>query len=176
MNNIFNAGGVSGAITDPNSKEALKHATMYYEEIRHMSNDVAKIAENTGFSEAQIMLVKNYLFTSKHILYDGIRQFDPCFEIAESWRRLAYDKKNIQPHDIILLKHELKEMSLVAQGVPQEDAHKIATDEYDYCTGYEEYYKSLGLKVKKIEEPKVSGAITRKSSVSKKAKYEYSRW
>ena len=38
------SGGISGAITDIYSEEALHHAELYYEEIRHMTTDVEKIA------------------------------------------------------------------------------------------------------------------------------------
>ena len=34
------SGGISGAITDPNSDPAQKHANMYYETIRRPSDDV----------------------------------------------------------------------------------------------------------------------------------------
>ena len=91
----INAGGIAGAITDPLSPRALAHAKMYYEEIRSIHSDVQKIAENTGFTKHQIMLVRNYLFVDEHELEDGIRRFDESFEIAESWRRLAFDPKNI---------------------------------------------------------------------------------
>ena len=57
MKNFFIGGGIS----DPESKEAQKHAEMYYEEIRHMTTDVDKIASNTGFTKAQIMLVKKII-------------------------------------------------------------------------------------------------------------------
>jgi len=43
------SGGISGAITNPLSKEALAHADRYYEFIRHNRSDVARIAENTGY-------------------------------------------------------------------------------------------------------------------------------
>lgn len=170
------SGGVSGAITNPESKEAEKHAKMYYEEIRHMTTDVKRISENTNFTESQIMLVKNYLFVAEHELFGGFRRFDPCFEIAESWRRLAFDKDNIQAHDIILIKHELKEMGLVAQGVSQEAAHEIASHEYDYAAGYKAFYKQLGLKIQKKDKDLTSGAVSTKRNKSKPRGYEYSRW
>lgn len=44
------SGGISGAIIDEESPDAEVHAEMYYEEIRHMSTDVEKIANNTGYS------------------------------------------------------------------------------------------------------------------------------
>lgn len=177
MDNTIISGRISGGITDPNSKDAELHAKMYYEEIRHMTTDVKRIAQNTGFTESQIMLVKNYLFIAEHELYGGFRKFDPCFEIAESWRRLAFDKENIQPHDIILIKHELKEMSLIAQGLSQEEAHTIASQEYNYSAGYKDYYNSLGIRTKEKKEDITSGAVViKKKQIETDDDYEYSRW
>lgn len=155
-------GGIAGGITDPDSPEAEKHAKMYYEEIRKMTTDVDKISNNTSFSKVQILLVKNYLFMLPHELETGFKRFDPCFAIAESWRRLAFDPKNIQKHDIILIRHELKELSLVAQGVPQNEAHNIATQEFDYGIEIKNYYQQLATKLKSQNKEQISGAITRK--------------
>ena len=137
------SGGISGAITDPYSQRAQRHARMYYETIRNAKDDVAKIAENTGFTVEQILIVKNYLFMDKHQLMDGFRRFDPSFKIAESWRRLAYDSKNIKPHDKTLLHHELEELGLVLRGVEQEKAHDIVCRHYDYPSESEEFYRQL---------------------------------
>lgn len=163
-------------ITDPTSKEAEEHAKMYYEEIRHMTTDVKKIAENTGFTESQIMLVKQYLFIAEHELFGGFRRFVPCFEISESWRRLAFDKDNIQPHDLILIRHELKEMGLVAQGLSQEEAHEITSREYNYSAAYKDFYKSLGLKININKKDITSGAVIQRTKKSKNKDFEYSRW
>ena len=63
------------------------------------------------------MLVKNYLFIDVHKLDGGIRRFDASFEIAESWRRMAFDPENIKSHDLTLLRHELMELRLVSEGI-----------------------------------------------------------
>ena len=83
MEDEFVSGGIAGAISNPNSQEAIRHAELYYAEIRSFSTDVEKISKNTGYSFSQILLIKNYLFMDKHELEDGIRRFDPSFEIAE---------------------------------------------------------------------------------------------
>ena len=139
----FISGGISGAITDPYSGRALKHAKLYYDTIRNARDDIVKIARNTGFTEAQIRYVKNYLFLDKHNLADGFRRFDPSFKIAESWRRLAYDPENIQSHDLTLIKHELSELELVLKGVTQEQAHEIVSRHYDYPRESETFYRNL---------------------------------
>ena len=144
------SGGISGAITDPYSNAAEKHAELYYNEIRSFTTDVERIAQNTGYSYDQIAMIKNYLFQMEHTLESGRKRFDPCFEIAESWRRLAFDPQNIKPHDLTLLRHEIKEMEILnaVKGISQSDAHTLASKEYDYPKESKEYYKSLGYDAK----------------------------
>lgn len=149
MKQNYVSGGISGAITDVTSTQAMKHAKMYYEEIRHMSTDVAKIAKNTRFTQEQILQVKHFLFLDKHVLGDGEepKYFDPCFEIAESWRRLMGKKKDIQKHDITLINHELTEMELICKGYSQADAHNITNKKYNYTEESDNYYHELRLKI-----------------------------
>ena len=135
---------VSGAITDTYSKEAIRHSELYYSEIRAMTTDVGRIAKNTGFSESQILLIKQYLFLHSHILSSGIKRFDASFEIAQSWQRLmSKDKREIKPHDITLLNHELYEMQLVSQGCEQNKAHLETCKKYNYPRESEAYYDSI---------------------------------
>ena len=132
---------IYGAITDPVSRKAQKHAETYYEEIRHMRTDVQKIAKNTGFNEQDINRVKNYLFMESHQLDGGYRRFDPSFDIASSWQRLM---QNIaEPHDITLLNHELLEIQLVASGMDQRTAHNYAENQFNYGKESNEYYDRL---------------------------------
>lgn len=158
------SGGISGAITDPYSEEAEAHAELYYEEIRHFRTDINKIAENTGFTPEQIMLVKNYLFVDEHLLDGEIKRFDPSFEIAESWQRLAFDPKNIQQHDMTLLYHELMEMELIHQGYQQSEAHEITSKDYNYPKESREYYEELGYDEKQNGSSKNSGGIKTKKN------------
>lgn len=63
----------------------MKHAKLFYEEIRKNRSDVKKISKNTGFTYEQILLVKNYLFIDVHKLGDDDeieQRFDASFEIA----------------------------------------------------------------------------------------------
>ena len=149
VNNVV-SGGISGAITDENTVEAQKDAIMKYEKIRNDKYDIEKIALHTSYSELQIELIKNYLFYAKHKRVGGkIERFDPDFYIAQSWTRLAYEPQNIQEHDLVLLKHESMEMSLVMQGYEQNQAHKIAEDKYNYSRDAKEFYKILRIKQKR---------------------------
>lgn len=128
---------------DEESPDAEQHADMYYEEIRHMNTDIQKIADNTGFTRSQIQIVKNYLFNDEHEIYGELKRFDPNFAIAESWRRLAFDPKNIKPHDLTLLNHEIMEMELVIKGIPQDVAHDITSEKYNYPEESREFYRNL---------------------------------
>lgn len=71
--NTITAGGISGAISDPLSPEAQEHAIVYYEEIRHRTDDIMKIATYTGYTPEQVLKVKNFLFVETHILSTGIK-------------------------------------------------------------------------------------------------------
>ena len=143
---------ISGAITDVDSAEAVKHAEMYYEEIRHMTNDVEKISKNTGFNVDSIRMVKNYLFINEHELNGEIRRFDPYFPIAESWERMAIFPDEIKHHDITLLNHELTEIKYVSMGYSQEDAHIKASSFYNYSHESLQYYESIDKKQNKEED------------------------
>ena len=133
---------ISGAL-NPKSKEADKHAELYYKSIRKMKTDVKNIAKNTGYSIGFIQEIKNYLFIDEQDLGDGvIKRFDPDFSIAESWKRLMIGK-DIKPHDLTLLKHEAKERELVKQGYTQDEAHILTSEIYNYSDEADLYYGSI---------------------------------
>lgn len=112
---------MSGAL-NPDSKRAQEHADRYYESVRHMKNDVNRISTNTGFSKDEISKIKEFIFMEKHDL-GGIEPeyFYPSYEMAESWQRLI-DGKNIQNHDMTLLKHEITERQCMKQGYSQSES------------------------------------------------------
>ena len=61
--------------------------------------------------------------------------------MAESWRRLR-EGKNIQKHDIILLKHELMESNLMSNdGLDYFEAHNITQEKYNYQQALVEWLK-----------------------------------
>ena len=57
---IIKSGAISGA-RNPDSDEAKAHAERYYGLVRSMTTDVKKIAKTTGYSEADIQSIKNYI-------------------------------------------------------------------------------------------------------------------
>lgn len=142
----YNKGTVSGAISgalNPDSDEAEAHAERYYGLVRSMKTDVKRIAQNTGLKEDDIQRIKNYLFLDKHDLGEvGLERFAPDFYIAESWRRLI-SGKDIQPHDITLLHHEIMEKELFDDGLTQSEAHRITSEKYNYQKESEAYYVAL---------------------------------
>ena len=139
---IINTGGISGAL-NPYSKRAEGHAVRYYESVRYMTTDVARIASNTGYSTNEIQRIKNFIFMEKHDLGRGkLEDFDASYEMAQSWQRLI-DGKNIQQHDLILLKHEIMENKLVDLGIPQSEAHIMTSKEYNYSREARKYYDTI---------------------------------
>lgn len=139
---IIKSGTISGALT-PGSTRAMKHAEQYYNSVRKMTTDVKSIAENTGFSEKDIQSIKDFIFIEKHDL-GGVEKefFAPSYEMAQSWQRLI-DGKNIQSHDITLIKHEIMEKDLISKGMTQDEAHRETSKIYNYKKESEEYYGSI---------------------------------
>ena len=66
--------------------------------------------------------------------------------MAQSWMRLR-EGKNIQEHDIILLRHELMEAGIMEENpdMPYEVAHDITVMKYDYHAALIEYLKKTDL-------------------------------
>lgn len=108
-----------------------------------MTTDVARIASNTGYSTNEIQRIKNFIFMEKHDLGRGkLEYFDASYEMAQLWQRLI-DGKNIQQHDLILLKHEIMENKLVDLGIPQSEAHIMTSKEYNYSSEARKYYDTI---------------------------------
>ena len=139
------SGGISGAITDVESVEAITHAVKRYDFFRSIDYDVENVAKNTGYDYKIIRHIKDYLFNLDTIqdLNGNPMPFEPSFAIAESWNRLAFDRDNIQPHDLLLLKHEAMEMSLYFQGYSQDKAHELTQKKYNYTAATQEYYAHI---------------------------------
>lgn len=139
---------ISGArITDPDSDAGEEFAKMYYNEIRNFSTDTKKISQNLGKKESDIKKIKAYLFEDKSLvdLETGMRRrFDPDCAIAQSWQRLMIGK-DIKPHDRTLIEHELLEMKIKEENpaIDHLEAHRRASEKYDYPKEVAEYYGNL---------------------------------
>ncbi len=81
-----------------------QYAPNAYEAIRRNTDDVARIAINTGWSEFRIQRIKNHLFYHQHQLDYGFDLFDPDPDIADAWFRLQQGDFNDE--DLRLLAHE----------------------------------------------------------------------
>lgn len=143
-NDIINSGAVKGALTDKNDPLYVKrdaHAIKYYESVRRSkkNNMVKTIANNTGMSEKSINKVYDHVFIKEHELYGGRRRFDPDYDMAESFRRLR-EGKNIQEHDLIMLKHERLEYELMnKKHMSYQEAHRLAEKKYNYQKALKEF-------------------------------------
>jgi len=76
--------------------------------IRKCTDDVKKIAKNTGWSEKKIEQIKDHIFNKDHILRDGKMRFHPDPEIASAWDRLY--RGDFIKNDTKLLEHEYFEL------------------------------------------------------------------
>ena len=127
---IIKAGAFSGAKKTFGWKE--RHGERMYEEIRHRSTDVKKIAEYTPFKENAVMEIKQHMFFKEHRFSDGsIRRFDSDFDQAQAWDRLTKGKGTTT--DIEMLKHEYVELTQMRiHGYDYETAHAIANSKHNW--------------------------------------------
>jgi hypothetical protein len=104
-----------------------------YKTIRNSTDDIEKIAKNTGWDKNKIEDIKNHMFKNEHLFDDGsVRQFDSNYWQAEAWKRM--EKGMMTDLDELLLKHELYELELMKKyGSTYEQAHKKATELYDWA-------------------------------------------
>ena len=149
---IIKAGAMSGALTsknDPDFEKRKAFAESYYAEVlgRKREHEIATVAKNSGFSEDDVSKVFAHVFELEHLFLDGsIHKFDTDFDMAQSWIRLR-EGKNIQPHDILLLKHELMEAEIMGTGttIPYEPTHDKVSKTYNYKAALFKYLKENNL-------------------------------
>lgn len=145
---VKKAGGITGAYTnanDPEGKKREKSANDFYEQIRNRKPEfeIAAVAKNSGMSESEVDRIFRHVFIREHRFEDGsIKRFDPDYYMQNSWMRLR-EGKNIQPHDMILLKHELAEEEIMGESLEiiYETAHNEVAKIYDYASALMEYLK-----------------------------------
>ena len=141
---------IYGALNDGNDPDYTrrnKHADLYYEARRRSKKDpwIERVAANVGMSKKIIGKIFDHVFIDKHDIYGELRNFDPSYDMAESFRRL-YEGKDIQPHDLILLKHERLELRLMQRyGYGQSEAHILASEKYNYAENLRHWKKERDL-------------------------------
>ncbi len=103
----------------------VEWAPQKWDIIRHCTNDIEKIARNTGLPTKEIEQIKDHLFYRKHILDKGVLQFNPDSEIAAAWDRLY--RGDFIKDDLKLLEHEYYESIVETNSkVSYRDAHSAA--------------------------------------------------
>ena len=138
-------GAIHGAWNDKNDPYQEKrdeHARKFYDAVRKrdVNIEVHTISKNTNFSEQDVRKIYNHIFINEHILENGLRRFDPSYDMAESWRRLR-EGKNILKHDIVMLHHELTELTLMEQGLSYREAHNQTDKIYNYLEEFKKWQK-----------------------------------
>jgi hypothetical protein len=142
------SGGRIGSIFD---SDARRIAYRLYEEFRSLKYDFYNVSANTGMSIEYTQMIKNYIFNDYHIQVNGTERFLPSYDIAQSWKRLSTKSgNNILLHDNILLYHELTEIKALLNNPNwlQVQAHVYANGFYNYQVASDQYYTSIGVKVR----------------------------
>ena len=144
------SGAVYGAWNDrndPYNKERDRHAQEFYESVRNRNkqHEIVKVSNNSGLSQADVEKIYNHIFINEYDLEDGRKRFDPSYDMAESWRRLSeIGGKNVQPHDLVMLNHELMEHDLMAKGMKYDEAHELTNKTYNYQKAWIAWMKEKG--------------------------------
>lgn len=133
----INSGAIYGALNDKNDPTGVKrdnHANAYYDSLRNSDKEqiVEAISGNAALSETTVSKMYDHLVVNKYDLEDGHKTFDPDYNIAESIRRLR-EGKDIQEHDLILVRHEAMEYDLMnSGGLSYKEAHETVNELYNY--------------------------------------------
>ena len=144
------SGAVYGAWNDrndPYNKERDRHAQEFYESVRNRNkqHEIVKVSKNSRLSQSDVEKIYNHIFINEYDLEDGWKRFDPSYDMAESWRRLSeIGGKNIQPHDLVMLRHELMEHDLMANGMRYDEAHELTNKNYNYQKAWVAWMKQKG--------------------------------
>ena len=144
-------GSFSGALNDyndPNNDRRDAHAKRYYEELRNSKHEIIieKLSRNGGISLRAAEKIFAHVFLNKYELDEGFMRFYPSYDMAESIRRLL-EGREIQKHDLTLLRHEHLEYELMNRyGKDAREAHRLTDLKYNY---FKELIEWLNKKEKK---------------------------
>ncbi len=129
MRYVYKAGTYKPTAVTASNWEALEGiATNMYSSFRTRTDDILKVAQNTGWDIKDIEQIKRHIFLDELRLDDGVRLLDPDYEMAVAWERLVNGE--FYQNDILLLKHELYESTYykafdTIQRVAHNEANKI---------------------------------------------------
>lgn len=113
-----------------------KVADEYYNNIRNLGitkNEklITKIANNSGIARDNIEKVFNHLFFEKHKLDGEFKYFDSDNNIIIALERIR--TKEHTDKDILLLKHEFEELTLMKKGkYNYKEAHELANKKFNW--------------------------------------------
>ena len=139
---------ISCGALNPNSLRGMDEAEKLYEQIRKRKTDHIHVSNNSGCSLEQAKVIKDYIFNNMHELHSGYMRFAQDLAMAQSWLRLSeVNGARIQPHDIVLLQHELYELRLMLDNkdLHQKAAYDIAESRYNYYAAAREFYKQFNI-------------------------------
>lgn len=118
-----------------------KFAHVEYDRIKNNNQTIEKdkiyrniqaFPEMEDFTREDVEIAFNHVFNDLHELEDGIGLFKPDPDMAHSWRRLIHND-GIQPHDLILLRHERLERDyMLYDGMDYWSAHHKTEETYRY--------------------------------------------
>jgi len=104
-----------------------KIASDLYNKFRASTDDVSKVAKNTGWDINDVQQIKNHMFIDDIKFASGeIKQFPPDYEQAVAWERLINGQ--FYESDILLIKHELYESTYMKLNACVQDIAHEATD------------------------------------------------
>jgi hypothetical protein len=121
--------------------EKEQYADVYYSAIRNRKSptDIAKVAQNSGFSEKDITDIRAHVFTAQHNLGNGkTGRFETDWRMAQAWQRMEMGWKGngmtkYKNLDLLLLKHEKEELTLMREkGYDAIEAHEETCKKYDW--------------------------------------------
>lgn len=117
-----------------------KHAYVTYNRIKNSNQELQKrkIFSNVAklmkdFTKKDVDIAFDHVFNIKHRLDGGMSLFEPDVEMGRSWERLITGK-DIQEHDLILLRHERLEYDYMygKSSMEYKEAHAKAEELFNY--------------------------------------------
>ncbi len=119
-------GNILNNKNDTTYEKRDKVATDFYNETRqNKDNFIKNISQNGYIHIKSAEKIFEHIFIKKHNLNSCFKTFDTDYNMAESFKRII-EGINIQPHNLILLKHERLELYLMTRyKYDYSTAHKI---------------------------------------------------
>ena len=144
-NNFKNSGAIRKDVQhikdfEPLSKNEIMAQRIYLELGQRNPKNAGKLIAKAGnFSDKEGEQVFKHVFRNKHRFKNDITgkiyedYFDPDYDMAQSFARIL-NRQSLLDRDIILVKHELLESTLMAKNpkLTYKEAHKLTNEKYNY--------------------------------------------